>query len=63
MRVTKKFLAPALIAQLRRGLAGFKVPQTILFVSEIPRSPGGKVLRAELLGRWRRARENEESTR
>jgi fatty-acyl-CoA synthase len=33
-------------------LARFKVPRYIRFAAEIPRSPGSKVLRRELLERW-----------
>jgi len=31
-----------------RRLADYKVPKTILFLDELPRNPGGKVVKSEL---------------
>lgn len=49
MRVTDE---ADLIAHARHELAKFKVPARILFVTELPRSGAGKVLRFELLEQW-----------
>ncbi|HEU5128148.1 MAG TPA: long-chain fatty acid--CoA ligase [Glycomyces sp.] len=38
----------ALLRFLRGRLAGYKVPKSVVFVGELPRSPGGKVLRRAL---------------
>jgi long-chain acyl-CoA synthetase len=43
--------APAatdLIAFARTRLAGYKLPRSIEFVAELPRTPSGKVLKREL---------------
>jgi acyl-CoA synthetase (AMP-forming)/AMP-acid ligase II len=32
----------------RGSLAGFKVPRSVVFVDEIPRSPAGKVMRSRI---------------
>lgn len=37
-----------IIAQCRKNLAGYKIPQSIIFVDELPKSPIGKILRREL---------------
>jgi long-chain acyl-CoA synthetase len=36
------------VAQCREHLAGYKVPQKIIFVDELPKSPIGKILRRQL---------------
>ena len=40
--------AEALIAHCRGEIAGYKVPKTVLFVSDLPRTPSGKVQKAVL---------------
>ncbi|WND01954.1 AMP-binding protein [Temperatibacter marinus] len=40
--------AEAIIEECRKHLTGYKVPKTIRFVDEMPKSPVGKVLRREL---------------
>ena len=51
-------LARDIIAFARERLAGFKVPRSVEFVDELPRSPAGKIQRKKvrdaLLGRARR---------
>jgi long-chain acyl-CoA synthetase len=37
-----------IVAQCREHLAGYKVPQKIIFVDELPKSPIGKILRRQL---------------
>ncbi|THV36483.1 acyl-CoA synthetase [Glycomyces buryatensis] len=37
-----------LLSFLRRGLAGYKVPKSLEFAGELPRSPSGKILRRVL---------------
>jgi long-chain acyl-CoA synthetase len=44
--------ADELIAFARERLAGYKLPRTIEFVDELPRTPSGKVLKRELRERW-----------
>jgi long-chain acyl-CoA synthetase len=46
--------ADALVAFTRERLAGYKLPRSIDFVEELPRTPSGKVLKHELRDRYRR---------
>jgi long-chain acyl-CoA synthetase len=41
-----------LVAFARERLAGYKLPRSVDFVSELPRSPAGKVLKRELRARY-----------
>ncbi len=41
-----------LVAFARQKLAGYKLPRTVEFVAELPRSPAGKVLKRELRQRY-----------
>ena len=43
-----------LIAFARERLAGYKLPRSVDFVTELPRTPSGKVLKRELRERWSR---------
>jgi len=36
------------IAHCKKSLAAYKVPKTVVFVDELPKSPIGKILRREL---------------
>ena len=45
--------AEELTAFARKRLAGYKLPRTIDFVEELPRTPTGKVLKRELRDRYR----------
>ena len=47
--------AEDLIAFARERLAGYKLPRTVDFVDELPRTPSGKVLKRELRDRYRTA--------
>ena len=47
--------ADELIAFARKRLAGYKLPRSIEFVDELPRTPSGKVLKRELRERHRAA--------
>ena len=47
--------AEELIAFARERLAGYKLPRSIVFVDELPRTPSGKVLKRELRERYRSA--------
>lgn len=40
--------AEAIIASCRNRLAGYKVPRAITFIAELPRNPGGKILKSAL---------------
>jgi len=40
--------AESITAHCRQYLSGYKVPQSIVFVDELPKSPIGKILRREL---------------
>jgi malonyl-CoA/methylmalonyl-CoA synthetase len=42
----------ALLAELRKELAGFKVPKRVIVVPELPRNAMGKVQKAELRRRY-----------
>jgi long-chain acyl-CoA synthetase len=56
--VTRPGTAPAtdqLVAFARERLAGYKLPRSIDFVEELPRTPSGKVLKRELRERYRAA--------
>ena len=44
--------ADELIAFARERLAGYKLPRSIEFVDELPRTPSGKVLKRELRERY-----------
>jgi long-chain acyl-CoA synthetase len=37
-----------IIAHARESLAAYKIPSTVTFVEELPKSPIGKILRREL---------------
>jgi fatty-acyl-CoA synthase len=37
-----------ILEHCRQHLADFKVPARVLFLSELPRNPGGKVIKKEL---------------
>jgi acyl-CoA synthetase (AMP-forming)/AMP-acid ligase II len=41
-----------LIAFARERLAGYKLPRSVDFVGELPRTPSGKVLKRELRERY-----------
>jgi malonyl-CoA/methylmalonyl-CoA synthetase len=43
----------AMIAELRKNLANFKVPKQVHLVDELPRNAMGKVQKAELRARYR----------
>jgi len=43
----------AIIAELRKNLANFKVPKQVYLVDDLPRNAMGKVQKAELRGRYR----------
>ena len=45
--------AEELIAFARERLAGYKLPRSVEFVDELPRTPSGKVLKRELRERYR----------
>lgn len=40
--------AEEIIRHCRESLTGYKIPKQILFMKELPKSPVGKILRAEL---------------
>ena len=40
--------AEELVALARKRLAGYKIPRSIEFVDDLPRTPSGKVLKREL---------------
>jgi long-chain acyl-CoA synthetase len=42
----------ALIAFARERLAGYKLPRSVDFVDDLPRTPSGKVLKRELRERY-----------
>ena len=44
--------ADELVAFARGKLAGYKLPRSVEFVAELPRSPAGKVLKRELRARY-----------
>jgi long-chain acyl-CoA synthetase len=44
--------AAELIGFAREKLAGYKLPRSVEFVAELPRSPAGKVLKRELRARY-----------
>jgi long-chain acyl-CoA synthetase len=44
--------AGELVAFARQTLAGYKLPRTVEFVAELPRSAAGKVLKRELRARY-----------
>ena len=44
--------AEDLIAFARARLAGYKLPRSVDFVTELPRTPSGKVLKRELRERY-----------
>ena len=44
--------ADELVAFARERLAGYKLPRSIEFVDELPRTPSGKVLKRELRARY-----------
>ncbi|HNM92767.1 MAG TPA: fatty acid--CoA ligase, partial [Mycobacterium sp.] len=39
---------PAVIEYTRKHLANFKTPRSVVFVAELPRNPGGKVVKPTL---------------
>ena len=46
-------LRGSLIAHVRECLAGSKVPRSLEFVDELPRTPTGKLVKSELVRRYR----------
>jgi acyl-CoA synthetase (AMP-forming)/AMP-acid ligase II len=44
--------ADELVAFARERLAGYKLPRSVEFVDELPRSPAGKVLKRDLRARY-----------
>jgi acyl-CoA synthetase (AMP-forming)/AMP-acid ligase II len=44
--------ADELVAFAREKLAGYKLPRSVEFVAELPRSAAGKVLKRELRARY-----------
>jgi long-chain acyl-CoA synthetase len=44
--------ADELVAFAREQLAGYKLPRSVDFVSELPRTPAGKVLKRELRAQY-----------
>jgi long-chain acyl-CoA synthetase len=53
--VTRAGCAPTpedLIAFARERLAGYKLPRSVDFVADLPRTPTGKVLKRELRERY-----------
>jgi long-chain acyl-CoA synthetase len=44
--------ADELVAFARERLAGYKLPRSVEFVDEVPRSPAGKVLKRDLRARY-----------
>ena len=58
LRPGAEITAEEIIAFCRKEMANYKVPRSVEFVTELPRNPGGKVLKFEL-----RARAAEEATR
>ena len=44
--------ADELVAFARERLAGYKLPRSVDFVSDLPRTPSGKVLKRELRERF-----------
>ncbi len=54
MRHGSALTADELIAFTRERLAGYKLPRTVDFVEELPRTPSGKVLKRELRERYAR---------
>jgi acyl-CoA synthetase (AMP-forming)/AMP-acid ligase II len=46
--------ADELVAFARERLAGYKLPRSVDFVEELPRTPSGKVLKRELRKRYSR---------
>ena len=53
LRAGAEVTAEELIAFARERLAGYKLPRSIVFVDELPRTPSGKVLKRELRERYR----------
>jgi acyl-CoA synthetase (AMP-forming)/AMP-acid ligase II len=47
-RLGASLSAEALMAYAREHLAGYKVPRSIKFIAEIPRTGTGKILKREL---------------
>ena len=46
-----------LVAFARERLAGYKLPRSVEFVGELPRSPAGKVLKRDLRARYASSRD------
>jgi len=42
----------ALLAQIRERLAKYKVPKSVVFTDQLPRTPSGKILKSELRHRY-----------
>lgn len=49
---SKKVTEAEVIAHCRLALAAYKVPSSVEFVSELPKSPIGKILRKDLRAQW-----------
>ena len=50
--------AEQIIAHCRQGLAAYKIPSSIEFVNELPKSPIGKILRKDLRSKWLEGQNN-----
>ena len=48
LRPETEATAEEILEYCRQHLADFKVPARVLFLSELPRNPGGKVIKKEL---------------
>ncbi len=51
-----------IIAHCRQNLAAYKIPQDVLFVDELPKSPIGKILRRKLRDEALASKPNTDST-
>jgi len=51
LRPGEKCLEEELLEYCRRRLAAFKCPKSIAFIEEMPKSPGGKIIRRKLVGK------------
>jgi long-chain acyl-CoA synthetase len=51
-------LAEELLAHVRSRLAAYKVPRTVDFLDELPRTPTGKLVKGPLRDRYRASAES-----
>jgi len=51
-----------IIAHCRENLAAYKIPQDVMFVDELPKSPIGKILRRKLRDQALSSRSNTDNT-